>query len=356
MVLCAVLPAVSLAYVLGDVAFGAGVAPDFSYYHATAEELLDSESILPTGDFDPDAGFVLEYVYPPLTAIVVTPLTTVSVEAASTVWCLLLVVALVVALALVGVRDWRCYGLAFTWPPALDAVETGNVTILLALTAAVAWRWRDRPDSSGTALGVGLALKLVLWPLAVWLAATRRVRAIVWAVVAGIVVVLASWAVVRFDGLWEYPDLLRRLSEVMEPLSYSVYALALDLGLPSLVARVLWLALGITLLAGIVVLGRRGDDRAAFALALAAAVAWSPIVWIHYFTLVLLAVAVAHPKLSLAWFVGIPMQLVVTNAAYNGSTVQTASVLVLAAVAVALVLPVRPGGWYARGAAERLAE
>jgi hypothetical protein len=143
---------------------------------------------------------------------------------------------------------------------------------------------------------------------------------------------------VGFEGLDEYPDLLRRLSAIMERESYSLYALGLDLGLPSEAARILWFTFATCLLAGVVVMGRRGDDRAAFVLALAAVVACSPIVWIHYFTFIVLAVAIARPRLSLAWLVGIPMQLVVETGAYNGSTFQTAAVLALGALAITLAL------------------
>lgn len=339
-VVCAVLPAISVAYVWGDVVAGSDIAPDFSYYYSTAQAVLDGKAIYPASDeeFDISSGFVLEYVYPPLTALVVTPFTAVSLDVASPVFCVLLFVVLIASLALVGVRDWRCYGLALVWPPALDAVETGNVTILLMLTAALAWRFRDHALATGASLGAGLALKLLLWPVAIWLLATRRWRASSWTVGVAIALVVASWAVVRFDGIGEYPDLLRRLTKVMERESYSIYALGLDLGLPSEVARAAWVALAAGLLAGVVVLARRGDERGGFALALAAAVACSPIVWIHYFTLILLAVAVVHPKLGAAWFVGVPMQLIVTSGAYNGSTFQTAAVLALAALAIALAL------------------
>jgi alpha-1,2-mannosyltransferase len=336
---CGVLPLISLAYVAGDVVVGSGIAPDFSYYYSTAEKLLDGEGIYPEGEFHPTTlGFVLEYVYPPLTAVVVAPFTALPLDAAGAAFCIVLFLLLVASLALAGVRDWRCYGLAFLWPPALDALQTGNITILLVFITALAWRFRDRAAAAGASLGVGLALKLVLWPLVLWLVATRRLRGALWAILAGLVVLVASWAAVRFDGLGEYPDLLRRLAEIMERESYSLYALGVDLGLPSEAARVLWFALAACILTSVVVMGRRGDDRVAFVLALAAVVACSPIVWLHYFTFILLAVAIARPRLSLVWFIGIPMQLVVETGAYNGSTFQTAAVLALAALAIVLAL------------------
>jgi hypothetical protein len=343
LVVCGVLPVVSLYYVWTDAVAGSAVAPDFGYYYPTAEALLDGEPIYPQGPLEFTSGFVLEYVYPPLTAILVTPFTALSLDVASAVFCVLLFATLVASLALLGVRDWRCYGLAFVWPPVLDAVETGNITSFLVLGAALAWRFRSSALRAGASLGVALALKLVLWPLVVWLAVTRRWSAAAASVLVGVAVVVASWAVIGFEGLFEYPALLRELSELMEPESYSVYALGLDLGVPSPVARLLWLLVAVGALAGVAVVGRRGHDGASFVLAIAAALAWSPVVWIHYVALVLVAIAVAQPRLSAAWFVGLPMQLVVTTGAYNGSTFQTAAVLVLTALALALAFRAATG-------------
>ena len=61
------------------------------------------------------------------------------------------------------------------------------------------------------------------------------------------------------------------------------------------------------LLAAVVVLARRGDERRAFVVAVAAALACSPIVWLHYFALLLVVVAVAEPRLGLLWFVPLAM-------------------------------------------------
>ena len=122
-----------------------------------------------------------------------------------------------------------------------------------------------------------------------------------------------------------------------------MYALGVDLGLPASVAWGLWLATAVAVLAACVVLARRGDEQRAFVLALAAAIAFSPIVWLHYFALLLVAVAIAQPRLAPIWFIGIPLQVVVDTGVYNGSTFQTAAVLIAAAATVALALA--PASW-----------
>ena len=154
---------------------------------------------------------------------------------------------------------------------------------------------------------------------------------------------LVSWAIVGFRGLADYPDLVRRLTDRMDERAYTVYALGVDLGLPAGVAWALWLGVAVAVLAGCVVLARRGEEQRAFVLALAAAIAFSPIVWLHYFALLLVAVAIAQPRLAPVWFLGIPLQVVVSTGVYNGSTFQTAAVLLAMALTVALALA--PASW-----------
>jgi hypothetical protein len=241
-----------------------------------------------------------------------------------------------------GVRDWRCYGLLLLWPSVINAIQTGTVTLLLALGAALAWRYRDRTVAAAAAVGATLSLKLILWPLLVWLAGTRRIATALATLAVGASLVLGSWAVIGFTGLAEYPDVLRRLQDAVELDSYTLYVVALDAGAASEVARALWLAVGLTVLAAVGVVARRGDERAAFVLAVAAALLLSPIVWLHYFALLAVVVAVARRSLSLAWFV--PLAMVVTPGSGQPTPFETAATLSIAAATVALAL------WSMRGA------
>ena len=348
-VLCACLPALALYYAVGPARDWQAVDFHFNYYLA-AEAMRAGEDFYPTMGFivrEPN-DLIVDYVYPPLVGLLTVPWTLIPVGTAEVLFQVLLVVVFVATLALLGVRDWRCYGLAFLWPPVTDAVATGNISIMLAFAAAVAWVYRDRARVAGVALGVSLAAKVFLWPLAVWLAATARVRAALWSVAVAVVVLAASWAVLGFRGLVDYPEVVGRLTDLMDDRGYSVFALALDLGVPTDGAWALWLATAIALIAGSVAFARRGDDTRAFVLAIAAAIAFSPIVWLHYFVLLLVVVAVVQPRLGPIWFLGLPLQLVVTTAVYNGSTFQTAAVLFVAAVTVALALA--PSSWLPRWA------
>ena len=213
-VLFGLLPAYALYLVFANSA-GDGLdekVTDFeNAFYPAAEAILRGASPYPAPD-DPQLAAGTEYVYPPLTALASIPFTALSVQAAGFVVMALLVVCVAATLWLLGVRDWRCYGLALIWPPVLSAIQTGNVTLPLALGAALVWRFRDDVRVSGASLGVTLAAKLFLWPLLLWLGFTRRLTRGRVAVGVGVGVLLVSWAVIGFAGIREYPDLLRRVS------------------------------------------------------------------------------------------------------------------------------------------------
>jgi hypothetical protein len=247
-----------------------------------------------------------------------------------------LVAAVLATLWALDVRDWRCYGLVLLWPPVISAIQTGNVTLWFGLAAALAWRYRDRLVAPSVSIGVTLAVKFFLWPLVVWLAATRRYVSAVLSSVVGAGLLLLSWAAIGFAGMADYPDLVRRLEETVGEDSYTLYIVGLDLGLPSAVARAAWLGVGLALLAAVLLAGRRGGERSAFVLAIAASLALTPIVWLHYFALLLVAVAVARPRLGFLWFV--PLAMVITPGSGHPTPFETAATLAIATATIALAL------------------
>jgi hypothetical protein len=334
-VFCGVFPLLTLIALFASAIQDDAVAFDFRVFYAAAEAVLRGETPYLSLD-DPAAVVARGYVYPPLTAIAAIPFTVLPLEAAGLVVMALLAVAMLAILFVLGVRDWRCYGLVFLWPPVLSAIQTGSVTILLALGAALAWRCRDRAFASATIVGATLAVKLILWPLVIWLASTRRVAAAALSSVIAVALLLGSWVVVGFVGLAEYPDVLRRLQDVVELDAYTVYVVALDLGASPSIARGIWLALGLGLLAAVVVVGRRGSERSAFILAIAAALALSPIVWLHYFALLVVVVALAQPRLGVAWFV--PLAMVVTPGSGSPTPFETSATLAVVAATVLVAL------------------
>jgi hypothetical protein len=320
-----VFAAYSLVYLLGP-----SVDPiDFHMYRDAATLIVDGTSPYPW------------FAYPPLSALVAVPFTALPVAAADFAVKLLLVLGVPAILAVLGVRDWRCYPLALLWAPVNAAVQTGNVTIPLALGAALVWRFRDRSALAGATLGITVAAKFVLWPLAVWLAAVGRRLAAVWAVVAFAAVTLVTWAIVDFRAMRAYPERLSALNEEQRGRGYTFDSLAMDLGVGEQTARVLMAAVAVSLLLAVVVAARRSSQQRSFVLAIASALACSPIVWLHYFALLLVPVAVVRPRLGVIWFVPLAMWGFGAGTG-NGSTGSAVVVLLVVVATFALALREAP--------------
>ena len=214
----------------------------------------------------------------------------------------LLLAAVAATLAVLGVRDWRCYGAAYLSVAVLHDIRLGALTPLLALGLALVWRWRDEARAA-MPLALIVMAKLFLWPLAVWLVATGRLRL---ALRSALLVVVASalgWAVIGFAGLADYPQLLKVLASAEQGGGYSVVSASLALGLGPGLARAVAAALGFGLLALCWREGRAGNDERSLALAIAGALALSPIVWLHYFVLLLVPIAVARRTFGAIWLV-----------------------------------------------------
>jgi hypothetical protein len=330
-----VLPALTVGLLFATAVERDAVAMDFRQFYSAAELILRGDSPY-LGSDEALTAWGGPYPYPPLPALVAAPLTALPLQAAGLlVMACLVLVALAIPFVL-GVRDWRCYGLVLLWPPVISAIQTANVTLWLALAAAIAWRFRDRVLPSSASVGVTLAAKFFLWPLVVWFAATRRLRAAGLACAIGAGLLLLSWAPIGFAGLLDYPDLLRRLEHTVGKDSYTTYIVGLDLGLPSELARLSWLAVGLGLLAAVVLVARRGDERSAFIIAIAAALALTPIVWLHYFALLVVVVALARPRLGVVWFV--PLGMVLTPGSGHPSPFETVVTLAIAALTIALAV------------------
>ena len=86
--------------------------------------------------------------------------------------------------------------------------------------------------------------------------------------------------------------------------------------------------------------GRRGFDERSLALALAAALALSPIVWLHYFVLLLVPIALARRTFGPIWL--IPALFWITPFEENfGADWRIAAGIAIAALAVGASLRAR---------------
>jgi hypothetical protein len=337
--LLAVLPVALVAIML--LGSKGSLAMDFhDSFRPAAEALLNRSSPYPP----PVAESMVHrdaFVYLPLGALLFTPFVLLPPMAADLVVTALMILLVLAALRILGIRDVRCYAIAIALPTTLSALQTANLTLPLLVALAAIWSLRDRAVLPGLVLALTLATKLFLWPVFIWLVATRRYRAAVASAVSTVVLVAGSWALIGFAGLRDYPELLHMLAQALEHDSFTIFALASDLGAPDVVARGVGIAVGMATLVGCWILGRRGDDSRSFTLAILAALLLTPIIWLHYFALLVVPIAIVHKRLSLLWASLLLFWLFV-QAFGNGTTFQTAWTLGVAALVTLLVLRVRP--------------
>jgi alpha-1,2-mannosyltransferase len=247
--------------------------------------------------------------YPPLTTLFFVPFAYLPIGVADVLVTVLMVVCAAGTLRLLGVTDWRCYGAAMFWLPVWATVQTGNVSLLLTVAVAGAWRMRSRSAVTGGLVAVAIAAKLFLWPLALWLVATRRSRAVSIMVGIGLVASAAAWTVIGFDTVTKFPSLVRGNIVDNGEKPYTIVAVVEQLGASAVIAYGVCWILGAAVLVVASRLGWRGNDAAAMSLFIGAAVLLSPIVWSHYLVLLLVPVALTSPRFSLLWLAPLPLWL-----------------------------------------------
>ena len=237
-------------------------------------------------------------VYPPIASTLALPFALLPFGLARVMWTVTLLAALLASLRICGVRDWRCYLAACACPPVTAGVMYGNVSLLMMLAVALAWRFRDKAWAVGSLIGLAVAVKLFLWPLAVWLAITRRSFGFAASITAAGVLTLIGWTAVGFVGFTDYPSIIRDNTAKYDQDGVSVAALAANIGLPA--NQVLALAAGLVAL--LIAWRLRRNDLGSFGWALTAALLASPLVWWHYYALLLVPLALAAPVWRPIWF------------------------------------------------------
>jgi alpha-1,2-mannosyltransferase len=249
----------------------------------------------------------VSFPYPALAALVFAPFALLPTGLASAVFTVLCLVSVGGALRVLGVRDWRLYGVAALWPAVVSGWQTANVTLLLVLGLACAWRYRDRPVVIGILAAVLVSIKPIVFPLGIWLIATRRYAATAYALVAGAVINLLAWSIVGWSTLGSWLHLLSVQGEILYRKGYAVIALAADAGLSRQSGTLLEVAAGLIVAGGCLWIGRRGNDVRSFVLATLLMLIASPQVDLHYFALLLVPLGLTRRRLHWTWL--LPMIL-----------------------------------------------
>jgi hypothetical protein len=291
-----------------------------------AELLLDWRNPFPGPDAALQYGHNL--IWPPLAAFLVAPFTLLSPAAADWAIALVGLACFMLSLRIVGVRDWRVYGVFATWPSVIGEIRVSHLTPFLCLLLAIAWRYRDTRNAPGLAVGLAGAVKFFLWPLGLWLAAIGRVReTLLAAAVAGASLLL----VLPFTSLHDYLHTLVELGRDFDQDSYSPFGFLVQVGAPETFARVVTLAIGAVLLVAC-------WRKASLGLAVAAALVLSPIVWLDYYAVAAIPLAAVRPRLSAVWLAPILTWGLLSAGIGAGNGWGSARVLIVFAVVFAVIV------------------
>lgn len=254
---------------------------------------------------------------PPLLAVLTTPLRLLPYSVALGVFDALAFAGFALSLWVVGVRDWRIYCIALGSAPVASGVICGQVTGLVALGYALAWRYRRHTSAVGLVVGLLVALKLLALPLIIWLALTRRPRSALIAGATSVTLALASWAAIDFQGLTSYPRLLRLCASSWAPESYSIKAAGLAVGLPGTASTVLGCLVAGLLGSWGVWMALRRQDLASFGASVATGIYLSPVVHMHYALWLIVLVAIVRPRPSWIWLAVIALWISGTEPAIS---------------------------------------
>ena len=325
------IPAIGLAFASWVEVHSRDPLQDFAIFRTAALDVVHGRSPYVHPSAEALAHFD-KFVYPPIAALVFAPFAAVPDGAARVLMAVAGLLALLAALRVLRVEDWRCYGVAVISAPAINTLALGAITSFLLLGVALAWRYRDNAAVAGVATAFTAVLKLFLWPLGVWLLATRRWRAAAICAGTGLILLFGGWAVIDFAGLRSYPTLVHLLQRVEASASYSFVAL---LGISGSAATAVTVVLSLVAIVAVWFAARRsGGDQRALAVAVVASLVASPLVWLHYLLLLYVPIALYRPRLSGLWFLPLLLWLTPTTHSH-GTTWRIALALLVVAVVAA---------------------
>jgi hypothetical protein len=308
----ALLGALPLALTLG-LAVGSVAshwsAQDFSLaYYPAVHRFLEGASPYAATHSQVVSGAA--FVYPAVSALVLAPFALLRSGLSEHVYMLLCLVLVPLTLRVLAVRDWRVYGVVMLWYPIVIGWQGENISVPLMFLMALAWRYLNRAPVAGLIVALAISMKPFMWPLGLWLLATRRWKAAAWALGSGLALNLLAWGLVGFNEISRYAHMSSEDLNSLWRGGYSVLAFAHHLGLGRASGEVLLLlasgGIAVALLrVGLV--GRR--EREAMALAVVLMLVASPLVWVHYFVLLVVPLALARPRFGVLWVLPVVLWL-----------------------------------------------
>ncbi|WP_305095273.1 glycosyltransferase 87 family protein [Prescottella sp. R16] len=247
------------------------------------------------------SGDSLPFTYPPLAAVVFSPMSAISLDAAGVVLTVLTVLALFASLALtlasIGVRvrtmlAWTALAataVAFTLEPVRSTFDYGQVNILLMAFVAADCLPKRTPWPRGLLIGFVAAVKLTPAVFVLFFLVRRDVRAAVTTGVSFVAFGAIGFVLTRADS-WQYwTETLfesNRIGTPAYPANQSITGMLARLGVDESLRSVLWLGLSVVALGVAAIAMHRAFAAGATALALCVNALFgllaSPVSWSHH--------------------------------------------------------------------------
>jgi alpha-1,2-mannosyltransferase len=271
---------------------------DLKVFLKAGADVLHGRNPYPALD-DPFLYSGRAFVYPIAAALPFVPLSALPLGVADVLFYLISVGAILLAARLAGVTDVRTIVFALLAATTLRSFQVGSLNALLMLGCVAGWRYRDQAVKGAAALAAVVVAKLFVVPIGGWLLITRRWRAA--AYMAGMIaVVLGLGWLLGPMGLGDYRTLLEILSHHETGAGWSFQRVLVEYGAGKTSARIVSVVTALALVGAAWAWYRRsGQEVAVFASCIAAALLVSPIVWSHYFVLLLAPLLVARVR----WYV-----------------------------------------------------
>ena len=246
-------------------------------------------------------------------------------EHAAQLWCAFALLCLTASLILLA-RWWQGDAVEYKkvflvswvllgWGPVTEDLWTGQFNTVLLLILILAWQSlrKGQELSGGIWLGSALALKLMAWPVVLYLIWQRRWRSVLAAGITGLGFHLISAAFIDIEGVIRYytkvgPTVSALYREVDANFSASAFGWRLFAETGSaqitsirisplmkwqLAAKVCSVLFPVIVLAvGLWLANRSNSFDTAFALLLCVSLLVNPVAWTHYFVILLLPLAI----------------------------------------------------------------
>ena len=136
------VPAIMIAFACWEELHARLALEDFGIFRTAALKVIHGSSPYVAPHTSAYLHFD-RFVYPPVAALLFSPFTVVPSGPSRVLMFAAGLAAILAALRILGVEDWRCYGIALISAPSINSVALGALTSFLLLGAAICWRYRD---------------------------------------------------------------------------------------------------------------------------------------------------------------------------------------------------------------------